>query len=67
MEERDKTNKQIYEQKYPVEKLAQNPILCVEAIGYLKALEEYLPNEQKWVEIEKSALMLMLRLTIRRC
>lgn len=60
MEERSKTNKEIYEQKYPVEELSQNPILCVEAIGYLKALEEYLPSEQKWVEIEKTALSLVL-------
>ncbi len=60
MEERSKTNREIYEQKYPHEELEQNPIICVEAIGYLKALEEYLPSEQKWVEIEKHSLMLAL-------
>ena len=60
MEERCKTNMEIYNQKYPVEELAQSPILCAEAIGYLKALEEYLPSEQKWVEIEKTTLMLVL-------
>ena len=58
MEERSKTNKEIFEQKYPAEELAENPMLCVEAIGYLKALKEYFPNEQKWVESEMSALML---------
>lgn len=62
MEERSKTNKEIYEQKYPHEELEQNPFMCAEAIGYLKALEEYLPSEQKWVEIEKHALMLVLLL-----
>ena len=60
MEERSKTNREIYYQKYPTEELAQSPILCAEAIGYLKALEQYLPSEQKWVEIEKQALMLAL-------
>lgn len=60
MEERSKTNREIYNQKYPLEELVQNPIICAEAIGYLKALEEYLPSEQKWVEIEKQALMLAL-------
>ena len=65
MEERSKTNQEIYNQKYPIEELAQSPMLCAEAIGYLKALEEYLPSEQKWVEIEKLALMLaLLRRTI---
>ena len=60
MEERSKTNVEIYDQKYPVEELAKNPMLCAEAMGYLKALEEYLPSEQKWVEIEKQGLMLAL-------
>ena len=58
MEERSKTNKEIYEQKYPIEEVKENPMLCAEAIGYLKALKEYFPNEQKWVESEMSALML---------
>ena len=60
MEERSKTNKEIYEQKYPIEELAKNPMLCAEAMGYLKALEEYLPSDQKWIEIEKSVLMVAL-------
>ena len=60
MKERSKTNKEIYEQKYPMEELAENPMLCVEAIGYLKALKEYFPSEQKWVEAELAVLMLAL-------
>lgn len=59
MKERSKTNKEIYEQKYPSEELAENPILCVEAIGYLNALKEYFPSEQKWVEDEMAVLMLV--------
>ena len=60
MEERSKTNKEIYEQKYPPEELAKSPMLCAEAIGYLKALKECFPNEQKWVESQMSALMLVV-------
>ena len=60
MEERSKTNKEIYEQKYPFEVVSRNPMLCAEAMGYLIALEEYLPGEQKWAEIEKQTLMLTL-------
>ena len=60
MEERHNTLRENYNQKYPAEKLAQSYILCAEAIGYLKSLEEYLPSEQKWIESEKTALMLVL-------
>lgn len=59
MKERSKTNKEIFEEKYPAEEVAENPILCVEAIGYLKALKEYFPSEQKWVEDEMTVLMLV--------
>ena len=60
MEERSKTNKQIYEQKYPTEALSQNPMLCAEAMGYLKALKEYFPSGQTWIEAEMTVLMLTM-------
>lgn len=60
MEERSKTNKEIFEQKYPHDDCLESPMMCVEAMGYLKALEEYLPSEQKWIKIEKQDLMLAL-------
>ena len=58
MEERSKTNKEIYEQKYPHEEVYQNPIIGTEAIGYLKALIEYFPSEEKWAKKEMSLLIL---------
>lgn len=57
MEERIKTNKEIYEQKYPTDELSQNPMLCVKALGYLEALKEYFPSEQTWIEVEKADLI----------
>lgn len=60
IEERSKTIKEIFEQKYPIASQLKNHMLCAEAMGYLKALEEYLPSEQKWVEKEKRALMLVM-------
>lgn len=60
MKERSKPNREIYEQKYPTEKLAKSLILCIEAIGYLKALKEYFPSEEKWVESEMETLMIIL-------
>ena len=60
MEKRSKTNKEIYEQKYQHEKILKDPLLCVEAIGYLKALIEYLPSEENWAKKEISSLMIVL-------
>ena len=58
MEERSKTNKEIYLQKYHTKEVLENPMLCAEAIGYLKALKEYFPSEEKWIKSEMKELML---------
>ena len=58
MKERSKTNKEIYLQKYHTKKVLENPLSCAEAIGYLKALKEYLPSEEKWIEGEMEELMI---------
>lgn len=60
MEERSKTNMEIYEQKYPFEEVSRNPLLCTEAMGYLKALIEYFPSEQNWVEPKMLSLTAVL-------
>ena len=60
MEERSKTNKEIYEQKYSFEMVSHNPLICAEAMGYLKALIQYFPSEQNWVDSKLSDLMLIL-------
>ena len=63
MNERSKTNKEIFEQKYPFKELEQHPMLCAEAIGYLKATTQYFPCEQKWVYSKMSELGLILLFT----
>lgn len=60
MEERSKTNKEIYEQKYPFREVSRNPILCAEAIGYLKALIQYFPSEKKWASSKVSELLMIM-------
>ena len=60
MNERSKTNKEIYEQKYPYEAVWHNPMIGAEAIGYLKALIEYFPSEKKWVEKEIARLVVAI-------
>ena len=65
MEERSKTNKEIFEQKYSLEEISQTPLVCAEAIGYLKALNEYFPSEQKWADSKIAELVLILLLLAR--
>lgn len=66
MEERSKTNKEIYEQKYPFEEVSSNALTCAEAMGYLKALTQYFPSEQKWVDSKISELwMIMLFFSLK--
>ena len=60
MEERSKTNKEIFEQKYPFEVVSCNPIECAEAIGYLTALIQYFPSEEKWTVSKMTDLMLIM-------
>ena len=60
MEERSKTNKEIYEQKYPFKEVSRNPLLCAEAVGYLKALIQYFPSEQKWAETKLTDLLMIM-------
>ena len=55
----EKTKQEIFVQKYPSEKLVRNPLLCAEAIGYLKALMFYFPQEE-WAKISMSMLILLI-------
>lgn len=55
----EKTKQEIFEQKYPAKELADSPMLCTEAIGYLKALMFYFPSEEKWAETSMSLLTLL--------
>ena len=60
MKETSKTNKEIFYEKYPGREFAKSPMVCVEAIGYLKALIEYFPSEKKWVDSYIETLMIVL-------
>lgn len=64
MEERSKTNKEIFEQKYPIEMVLNHPLKRVEAIGYLKALIQYFPSEEKWA---KYVMLLLMLAVIKEC
>ena len=56
----EKTKQEIFNQKYPAKKLVGNQLLCVEAIGYLKAIMFYFPKEKEWAETTMMMLMLII-------
>ena len=60
MKERSKTNKEIFKQKYPVEDAIKSPLVCMEAIGYLKALIQYFPSEEEWASTTIAELLLTM-------
>lgn len=62
---RSKGYKEIYEEKYSVEFLKDNPLHMVEAIGYLKCLEQFLPSE-KWISNEIVGLLVGITLLATR-
>lgn len=41
--EHSKTIKELFDAKYPVNSLKNSPLECAEAIGYLKAIEDFAP------------------------
>lgn len=59
MERESKTLKEIFREKYNPKEVAKNPLLCCEAVGYLKALKQFSPCE-KWVNDELEILLICL-------
>ena len=58
--ENSKTIKELFEEKYPKEKLISNSYFCSEAIGYLNCIMEFFPTQEKWAkEMRKRLLMVM--------
>lgn len=59
MKRESKTLKEIFREKYNPKEVAKNPLLCCEAIGYLKALRQFQPCEE-WVNEELEILLICL-------
>ena len=61
MEEKrnSKTHKEIFEEKYDIEKIKDNPIMLGEAMGYLKCLEQFFPSE-KWIRANRDLILTIM-------
>ena len=57
MKRESKTLKEIFREKYNSKEFAKNPLLCCEAVGYLKALRQFQPCEE-WVNEELQNLLI---------
>lgn len=54
--------KEMYDKLYPVKLLVDDPIICVEAFGFLKAIEFFCPLLAEWSRRETSIIKLALNL-----
>ena len=54
--------KELYDELYPVKLLVNNPIICVEAFGFLKAIEVSSPLLAEWSRRETAIIKLALNL-----
>ena len=66
MEKRSKTNKEIFEEEFPLEEIMNSTMLCLEAIGYLKALIQYFPSEENWARSRMAELMIIVLIDARK-
>lgn len=64
MERESKTLKEIFREKYNTKEISNNPFLCCEAVGYLKALKQFSPSEE-WVNDELEILLFCFALNIK--
>ena len=56
---KSKTHMEIFLEKYPVDRILENPLKATEAYGYLECIEQFLPSES-WVDTYKGLIILAL-------
>lgn len=66
MDARSKSTKEIYNERYPRVGFFDNPLKAIEAIGWLRCTEEYIPSLTDWIEQEISFLLTLLELITNR-
>lgn len=55
MENESRTMEQIYQESYSIDLFATNPLYLVEALGYIKAILQFMPYES-WARVEEKDL-----------
>lgn len=65
MKNESKSLREIYNDKYVPSEMEQNPLLAVEALGFLKCLNQFTPNEP-WIDFEKLMLTLVIASTVEK-
>ena len=57
MERNSKSTMEIFGELYPAPVLAENPLKCIEAIGWLRCAKQYIPTLEDWFESTIDALI----------
>lgn len=65
MKRESKNLEEIYRERYTDEMFADNPVLMIEAIGFLNALLMFQPSE-KWIASERITLITAIKYLFRK-
>ena len=58
-ENKSKNYKEIFEERFSYKLIKENPLVATEAVGYLEALEQFLPAD-RWIEEYKAKILMAL-------
>ena len=50
MKRNSKSTMEIFGELYPASLLAENPLKCIEAVGWLRCTKQYIPALEDWIE-----------------
>ena len=60
-ENKSKSHMELFMEAYPAKDVATNPLIAASAMGYLKALRQFLPSDRGIDDAELALLKLMVR------
>lgn len=56
--EKSKTIREIFYEIYPKSEVTENPMIAIEAIGWLKCAKQYNPSISQWIDLTCDFLLM---------
>ena len=60
-----KNHKEIFTERFPLNDVESNPYVATEAMGYLEALEQFLPTDEWIKECKKKIVKVLIKRVIK--
>ena len=60
-----KNHKEIFQKKFPYDDVVSNPFIATQAMGYLEALEQFLPTDEWIIVYKKKIASIILEFVIK--